>query len=90
MSYKICAEFEILSQENGIFFLRNNGNRQILMINSTGWFILNNINGKTKNEIINILLQEISKSNIEKENVYKEVDKYIDNLILYGFLKENT
>ncbi len=90
MLYKICAEFEILSQENGIFFLRNNGNRQILMINSTGWFILNNINGKTKNEIINILLQEISNSNIEKENVYKEVDRYIDNLILYGFLKENT
>ena len=75
MTYKICAEFEILSQENGIFFLRNNGNSQILMINSTGWFILNNINGKTKNEITNLLLQEISNSNVETENVYKEVDR---------------
>ncbi len=90
MTYKICAEFEILSQENGIFFLRNNGNSQILMINSTGWFILNNINGKTKNEITNLLLQEISNSNVETENVYKEVDRYIDNLILHEFLKENT
>lgn len=80
MKYIVRDQYELLSNNDNLFFVMNTDSCEIFLINSTGWFILNHINGKSVEDLVSELKKEIV-DEIDEFEIEKDVNGFIEILL---------
>lgn len=79
---KLNEELYLIQETEGVYYLMNAINKNIYTLNEIGYFIVNNINNKSKKEMINLLLDEIKiEDNSQVEKIILECEEYVEQLI---------
>lgn len=84
--YYLNREASVIKQEDGIYHIFVYGKNNVFLLNNLAFYILQNANGLTKEEIIKFILDYFKEDKTEPEKIAIECNKCLDILINNGLL----